>query len=158
MKIIQAIRSKRLLCSSAVSIIEVLVAVAIAGVLFVSLYAGFSSGFAVIENARENLRATQIMVEKFETVRLYTWEQLFMSNNFIPVGFTNYYYEMGSNNNRGIAYTGTLVFASAPVGSAEYSDAIKMATVNIGWRSGNVTRTRQMSTLVGRNGLQQYVY
>src|SRR5687767_14388252 len=79
MKIIQISPRNISIQHRAFSIIEVLVALAIAGVLFTSLYAGISAGFVVIETARENLRATQIMVEKLETIRLYTWEQITLS-------------------------------------------------------------------------------
>jgi len=59
------------LCSKmAYSFIELLVAMAVLGVMFVSLYSGFSAGFAIIELARENLRATQILQEKMETTSL----------------------------------------------------------------------------------------
>ena len=48
--------------------VEVLVAVSLVGIMFVSLYSGISSGFAVVQLARENLRATQILQEKMETI------------------------------------------------------------------------------------------
>ena len=62
---------------------EVLVAVAIIGTVFVSLYLGMTQGFAIVQVARENLRATQILQEKTEIIRLYTWDQI-NTAGFIP--------------------------------------------------------------------------
>src|SRR5207237_602455 len=72
---------------SAFSLVEMIVCTAIMVILFVSLYGGISSGFAVVNLARENLRANQIIVEKMETVRLYNWDQI-NSNGFLPPTFT----------------------------------------------------------------------
>ena len=66
-------QEKGIFAELAFSMIEILVAMVVLGIMFVSLYSGFSSGFAVVQLARENLRATQILQEKMETIRLYTW-------------------------------------------------------------------------------------
>jgi hypothetical protein len=55
--------------TAAFSFIEVLVASAICGIMFLTLYAGFSSGFVILQLSRENLRGTQILQEKLETIR-----------------------------------------------------------------------------------------
>jgi len=55
---------------SAFTLVEVMVAVWLGAIMFVGLYLGFSQGFAVIQLTRENLRATQILQEKAETIRL----------------------------------------------------------------------------------------
>src|SRR5512136_482740 len=69
---------------------EVLVAAAILGVVATSLYAAFSGGFFIIQSTRENLRATQVMVQKLEAIRLLTWSQLGNTNYLKPV-FTEPY-------------------------------------------------------------------
>jgi Tfp pilus assembly protein PilV len=68
---------------SGFTLVDVMFGALIIGVMVVGLYVGFSQGFAVIQLARENLRATQILEEKMETVRLYTWDQV-NTPNFIP--------------------------------------------------------------------------
>ena len=83
---IQKSKRRSLLSKMAYSMVELLVAMAVLGVMFVSLYSGFSAGFAIIELARENLRATQILQEKMETIRLYTWDQV-NTPGFIPTNF-----------------------------------------------------------------------
>ena len=141
---------------------EVMVAVGVFGIVFLSLYSSISAGFAVVELSRENLRAIQIMEEKMETIRLYTWEQV-TTPNFVPTNFTDVYYKtsegMSSNlvTGSGITYTGTVTIASAPITEA-YSGDIKQITVNLQWVSGRTLRQRDMTTFVSKYGIQSYVY
>src|SRR5687767_1468813 len=74
----------------AFTLLEVMFAVAFIGVAIFSLYIALSSGFRVVEASRENLRATQIVVEKLETIRLYTIGQL-TSSNYLPETFIEKY-------------------------------------------------------------------
>src|SRR2546430_1315767 len=77
---------------SGFTLIEALVGFAVAGIAMFTLYAGITYGVAVTQATRENLRATQLIMEKFETIRLYTWEQMNGSNGFvIPQTFTETY-------------------------------------------------------------------
>lgn len=137
------------------SLVEVLVAVAIGGVMVVSLYTGFSTGFAVVQLARENLRATQILQEKMETIRLYTWDQV-TTQNFIPVAFTDVFYP-GTQSTGGLVFTGSVAIAVAPL-TESYSNDLKLVTVKVSWVSANVLRTREMHTFISRYGLQHYIY
>ena len=137
------------------TMIEVLVTGAVMAVMFVSLYSGFSAGFAVIQLAGEDLRATQILQEKMETIRLYTWDQI-NQNGFIPTNFLENFYATGTNVS-GLNYTGKVVIANAPI-TESYSNDIKNVTITVEWSSAGVMRTREMSTFVTRNGLQNYIY
>ncbi len=83
------IRNRR--TQAGVTLIEALVSMGVFGVSVLSLYAGMSMGFSIIGNARENLRATQVMVEKMETIRLYSWDQI-NTPGFIPATFTESYF------------------------------------------------------------------
>jgi prepilin-type N-terminal cleavage/methylation domain-containing protein len=139
----------------AFSLMEVMVAVSIAGIMFVSLYTSFSSGFAVIQLARENLRGAQILQEKMETIRLYTWEQI-NTAGFIPTNFTDVFYAT-TQSLGGLTYTGKVTLADAPLSEA-YSNDLKLVTIEITCESVNVIRKREVSTLVSRYGLQNYIY
>ncbi|MCI0538374.1 MAG: hypothetical protein L0Z50_24465 [Verrucomicrobiales bacterium] len=141
--------------SAAFSFVEVLVAAAICGIMFLTLYAGFSSGFVVLQLSRENLRGTQILQEKLETIRLYNWEQL-TNASFIPVNFVDTFYP-GTQSTSGITYTGKVTIAAAPV-TESYSNDLRLITVEVEWVSAKVLRRRDMSTLVSRYGLQNYIY
>jgi prepilin-type N-terminal cleavage/methylation domain-containing protein len=139
----------------AFSMIEILVAMTVLGIMFVSLYSGFSSGFAVVQLARENLRATQILQEKMETIRLYTWDQI-NTPGFVPTNFVDNFY-VSSNVVSGMSYTGRVTIAKAPV-SETYSNELKSVTIDLKWVSADVMRTRTMQTYVTRHGLQNYIY
>jgi type II secretory pathway pseudopilin PulG len=139
----------------AFSLVEAMVGVALMGVVFVSLYVGISSGYAFAKVTRENLRATQILQEKLETIRLYTWEQL-TTPGFVPTNFFEGFYTSGTNNG-GLVYTGRVEIARAPF-SETYSNDLKQVTIQLTWSSGRVLRNRQMVTLTAKHGLQNYIY
>ena len=141
----------------AFSLVEVLVAVSIIGVLFVALYSGLTYGYVVIRSARESLRATQILQEKMEVIRLYRWDQV-LSNGFIPATFSEPFYT-GTNGGGagGLNYSGTATISTIPL-SESYSNDLRQLTVTVRWVSGRVTNNRSMSTFVSRYGLQNYVY
>lgn len=147
-----SLRGKHLL---AYSLIEILVGVAVLGLMTLALYSGFSAGFAIIQLARENLRATQILQEKMETIRLYRWDQI-NTAGFIPASFVEPFYAT-TQAVSGLTYTGTVTIAAAPV-TESYSNDLKIITINLSWKSAKTLRKRDMSTFVARNGLQSYIY
>lgn len=136
-------------------LVDALFAMVIAGVMFLALYSGLAFGFKVIKFARENTRATQIMLEKMETVRLYTWTQI-TNVGFIPTNkFTIPYYAVGTNSS--LLYTGQVLIEASGVGTS-YADNMRKITVRIEWCPTGLLRSRSMSTYVTRNGMQTYVY
>jgi len=134
-----------------------------AGVMFTALYAGLAFGFRVIKMARENSRATQIMLEHMEICRLYRWSDL---TNTGPAGssaflktnpFVVYYYSVGSTNTS-LAYTAQLSLAACPLNTSYASD-MRQLSIRLDWGElGTGTRTRTMTTFISRNGLQNYVW
>jgi len=147
----------------AFALAEVLVSGALMAIVFVTLYTGMSSGFAVTKLARENLRATQIMLERMEGIRLYNWNQLCYSN-MIPATFNAYYYLAITNGQpTGINYQVTISIA-APVlnPSANYSDLMRAITVTLYWINVNgaalIVHRCSMTTYFVRDGVQNYVY
>lgn len=144
--------------ATAFSIVEAIVGTGVVGIMFVSLYAGLASGFSTIRMARENLRATQVILEKMETIRLYTWEQL-TETNFLPTNFTATYYPPGSTNSAGTGptYFGTLTITQVNFGTT-YDDELAVVTVSVTWDTAGVNRTRSLSTYVSPFGLQNYIW
>ena len=132
--------------------------------LLVSLYAGISSGFNFVRLARENLRATQIMVQKTEDYRLYGWAQMTNSAVVTPT-FIDYFNPAGANSRTyGTVYLGT-VSNSVPTNvPAAYKDKMRALTVTVYWTNypskpstNIIVRSRQMQTLVAKYGMQNYV-
>ncbi|HMC96817.1 MAG TPA: hypothetical protein VKG92_04150, partial [Flavobacteriales bacterium] len=107
-----------------------------------------------MEMARENLRATQIMLEKTETIRLYSWDQVNMAG-FVPAAFSAPYDPNSTNS--GIIYNGRLIISGCPL-PVSYSNDMRQITVSLNWRTGNLDRSRTFTTYIARNGLQNYVY
>ena len=148
--------------SDAFTLIDALLATLIAGVMFTSLYAGLAFGFNTIKLARENTRATQIMLEHMEICRLYKWKDLTNtgtgSGAFLKTNpFVVYYYSVGGTNTS-LQYTARISLASCPL-TTSYSNDMRKLTIRLDWSTlGNTNRTRLMSTYVTRNGLQSYVY
>jgi type II secretory pathway pseudopilin PulG len=143
----------------AYTLLEVLVAVAATGLVSGSLFAGLGSGFSLIQVTRENLRATQVLLERMETIRLYRWDQI-TDDTFIPKTFTNYFYpDALTTGGGGIRYTGTIAVTtvSADVPAA-YRDEMRQVRVQVGWMSGRTPRQREMVTYTSRHGMQNYVY
>jgi type II secretory pathway pseudopilin PulG len=159
MRIRSAIGTSKTKASSGFTLVEALVGLSIAAFALVTLYAGITYGMSVTEVTRENLRATQLILEKFETIRLYTWDQLNGANGFVvPNTFTNSYaVDPATGKTSGVVYSGTMTLETAPI-TASYSSDMKIVTVTLNWTCAGVPRTRTMQTLVARQGLQQYVY
>jgi hypothetical protein len=140
------------------TLLEALVAMCMAGLMFISLYAGLSYGFRIIKMSRENTRATQIMIEHMEICRLYKWNDLtnvgvFLNTNPIAVP----YYAVGGTNTS-LMYTSRVILEPVTLGTT-YAGDMRKLTVRVDWSPmGNTNRTRMMSTYVTRNGLQNYVW
>ncbi len=141
---------------SAFTLIEVMMSSGLLAVMSVTLYMAIAQGFAVAEVARENLRATQILQEKMETIRLYSWDQI-NQPGFIPFAFTNYYDTSGSPGNKGLVYQGTVVVTNVPINET-YASNLRWVNIQVTWTSSNTRRQRSMQTYVSMYGLQNYVY
>jgi prepilin-type N-terminal cleavage/methylation domain-containing protein len=142
------------------TMIEALTAMLMAGIMFTALYAGLHSGFRIIKMARENTRATQIMIEHMEICRLYRWEKLtntggFLNTNPIVVP----YYPVGAGaNGSSLNFTSRVILEPVATGTS-YADDMRKLTVRVDWETmGSTNRTKMMSTYVTRNGLQNYVW
>ncbi len=153
----------------AFSIIEALVSACVVGVLFVSLYAGITAGFGALNSARENLRATQVMIDKMETLRLYSWTQVSTfgsATSYIPSTFTEYFFPTTTNYSSstvatgavgsGFVYYGTVEITNSGF-SQNYSNSVKVVNITLRWTNG-VARSQSMSTYTAQYGIQNYIY
>jgi len=144
---------------------EVLVAAGILGFMGTSLYAAFSAGFCLIQSTRENLRATQIMMQKLESVRLFTWSQVCDTTDYLKSTFTEVYDPLGGKQGtRGATYTGS-VTASVPAAGElpeAYRTNMRTITVSLSWTNNSgadaIVHQRKMTTRVARYGMQNYIW
>lgn len=149
-------RITRRVGQAAFTLVEMAVGAGVLAITILALYTAFSQGFAVIEVARENLRATQILQEKTETIRLYTWDQI-NTPGFIPASFTAPFYAVGASTNSGVVYDGTMTIAPTTL-TESYAADLRQVTVSVSWTSGQLTRNRTMTTLVSKYGLHNYIW
>jgi prepilin-type N-terminal cleavage/methylation domain-containing protein len=145
---------------SGFTLVEVLCAIAISTIVVTVLFYGLNNGFAIIRTTRDDLRATQILLQNTEAFRLYTWTQL--SN--CPATFQTYYNPTGTTgDSAGTLYYGTLS-TTAPAtnvtGSVSYAPYLHLITITVVWTNNIGTRlvghSRQMQTLSALNGMQNY--
>jgi hypothetical protein len=142
------------------SIMEVTVASGVVGVMFAALLSGLTSSVTNVQFGREQNRATQIMVEKLDTIRMYRWDK--MNNTYIPSSFVERFTpsdtQQGENQETfvGPVYHGTVAIEDAGL-TESYNQNLKQVTVTVHWLSGKRTVQRQMTTFVSRYGLQKYV-
>lgn len=141
---------------AAFSLTEVTVGLGVIGTCIAALFSGFTTGFFTMRMARENLRATQILLQKTETLRLYSWDQL--TPAYVPTNTIIEYYDPNSQTDKGVAYSVTMTLDHPCPISSSYSNDMKKVTVTLNWKTGSINRTRSYSTYVARNGLQSYVY
>jgi hypothetical protein len=136
----------------------VTVSAALVGFSWISLSAAIGMSMSLVERNREDLRATQIMLQKMEQIRLYNWDQLRDTTNYVKRTFQTYF---DPASNGGPLYSGTVsnvVPASLP---AAYRNKTRLITVSVTWTSNIASRpishSRSMQTYVAEFGLNPYV-
>jgi len=142
---------------SGMTLVDVVMAVAVLGVMASGIFGSFRYGFFTLQLVRENQRATQIILEKVETIRLYNWEQIQPTNNFIPATFTDVYDPQAASSAQGTTYTGTVTVANCPL-SSSYAANLRLLTITLQWATRDIPHTRSVTTYIAKDGIQNYVY
>jgi hypothetical protein len=153
----QTVTSARRAGKNAFTLVEVMMASAVAGLMCVSVLASVTSAFTYLRLDRENSRASQILVEKMEVIRLYTWAQITGqdTNTFVPSTFTAPFYP--DSNNGGFLYQGYTSISNAPL-TENYNIDMRLVTLTLTWKSFNIAHSNTISTYVSRYGVQNYIY
>lgn len=139
------------------TLVEVVLATGILAIMAGALIGTFNCGFLLMQSVRENQRATQILMEKLETIRLYSWTQV-NTPGFIPTYFSDDYDPQGTTGHRGTRYYGVIRLSPAPF-STGYSANIRQIQITLLWTSrGSTSHVRSASTFVAKDGVQNYVY
>jgi len=146
-------RMARIIQRAAFTLVEVLFAMAIIGILVVSMYAAIANSASWVRLCQENETVTQILSEKLDTIRLYNWDQI-NSNGFVLTNFT-VGIDPADTNSRPY-YTGTVAIVEAPI-TEIYKSNLLQVTVNVKWVSGSRAQNRGMTTFATSYGLHFYV-
>ena len=149
--------------AAAYSLPEAIIAMAIIGFMMISLYAGFSAGFTIVRSARENLRATHILLQRMETIRLCRWDELSDTNSFQNITFVESFDPLGqlAGSGGGTVYTGDITSSVPTDLPPAYQNDLRVVTVSVYWTNYSSqsphVNVRQMQTYVARQGLQNYI-
>jgi prepilin-type N-terminal cleavage/methylation domain-containing protein len=149
---------QRLYCRrlAAFSLVEVMVSSAILGIVATSLMAAFGNGFNIIKGTRLEQRATQILLEKAEVIRLFNWDQL-TTPGVVPTHFSEPFFTIGLQTNNSVKYTGQLTISDPGLGNGYNSD-VRLVTVDLYWTNDTRTIKRSISTYISRYGMQHYLF
>jgi uncharacterized protein (TIGR02598 family) len=139
----------------AFTLVEATIAMGIAGLVLSILYSGITVGFFTVRMGRENLRATQILLEKAETLRLYNWSQI-TNKAYIKTNFAAAF-DPNSGTGKGCVYSGTIQIEPAAL-DTDYSADMRRVTIKVNWKTGGLNRTREFQSFVSRYGMQDYIY
>jgi type II secretory pathway pseudopilin PulG len=142
---------------SGFTLVDVIMAIAMLGVIGAGVLGSVRYGLLVMQLARENQRATQIMLAKIETIRLYDWDQVTSPTNFIPTTFTDVYDPQAPTNSQGASYSGTMTISSFPLPSSCATN-LRQLTVSLNWTTWSIPHTRSITTYIAKDGIQNYVY
>jgi|SRR5688500_6524945 len=149
--------------SQAFSLVEAVVGMALLGLVCMALFSGLCNSTFSVQLARENLRATQIMSEKLDTIRLYSWKQMtndvfiqkLAQGSIVPLHAPDPL-SPPQTNATSAAFRVTVYVQPAPV-TEFYGKDMRLVTVDVRWKTGELKRQRSMSTLVSRYGTQKYI-
>ncbi len=142
---------------AAFTLVETLVAMVIVGIVAAALYSGMAHAMMTMQLARENARATQILTEKMDIIRLYNWQRV--NPSYIPTNFTDLFDPVAAAKNSkagGPAYGGSITIAPVPL-SVGYAPRMRQVTVEVHWQTRGPRRSRQLTTYVSRYGLHNYI-
>lgn len=141
----------------AFTIVEVLISICIIGIVAAGLMGCFTFSLFAIRMARENQRATQIVLERAEAIRCFNWDSL--SN--VPTAPLGVYYNPANNTPPIYTVTTSLSpFApNSPSGIIpSYATNMQQLTIIVTWQTGTISRCRTNITYVAKDGIQNYVY
>ena len=143
---------------AAFTLVESMVALMVAAVMFTALYSGFIFSYAALKLDREDLRATQILLQRMETLRLTSFSAIQGGT------LTEYYDPNGqTNSSYGAAYTVTITTnaptsTDMPVQPVYYMSKMLKITATATWTNANKLRTRSLQTYASQGGIQSYIY
>ncbi|HKQ40442.1 MAG TPA: hypothetical protein VJ063_20395 [Verrucomicrobiae bacterium] len=140
-------------------LLEAVIGMALLGLVMMAMYTGLCTTTFSVQLSRENLRATQIMTETLDTIRLYGWKKI--NPIYIQTVPTLPLYvddpSKAGNDASTRVFTREITLEPAPI-AEPYGVDMQVVTVKLTWQTGKLKRTRTMSTMVSKYGLNRYVY
>lgn len=145
--------------TSGFTLVEAMVAMILGATIFAAIHTGLAWGFGTVQSNRANLRATQILVKRAESIRLCPFDKI-TNTTYNPASFTEYFDPKDqSTGGGGTVYNGSFSATVPPVGSIPeaYRANMLLVTIGVSWTSGNTPHSRSIQTYVTRKGLDEYI-
>jgi type II secretory pathway pseudopilin PulG len=148
----------------AFTIAEAVISVVIVAIGAAGLMGAINYSFFGMRMARENLRATQIMLERTEAIRLWRWDKIAPADQTnVPPTFDEYYDPTVPTNSpsAGAHYVGRVSisdFSPYSGTTPSYATNMRELKITLQWQTGKVTRYRTNITYIAEDGIQNYVY
>ena len=132
---------------AAFTLIEVAIGMALTGIGIAALYAAISSSFSMMNATRQNLQATQLIIDRLETVRLAGWNNLTNTALLPPTTTTNW-------DALGITYS---IRMDVTQPTFSYADDMRLVKMTVQWTNANVAQSREVQTYVSKYGIQSFL-
>ena len=139
------------------TLVDVIMAVAIIAIMASGIVGALSYGVFTMGTVRENQRATQVLLENLETIRLYSWDQV-NSNGFIPSTFSAVYDPQSSSGSQGLTYYGTIRKTNGVNIGASINSNMVQLDISLRWTNRNIPHFRTVTTYIAKDGIQNYVF
>jgi type II secretory pathway pseudopilin PulG len=145
--------------TAAFTLAETIIGMGLAGLMLSAFMACFSFGMGMVRLSREDLRATQILLQRMERVRLCTFDQVRNTTVNPPTATESYCPVAQADGGGGVLYTVTFSNSVPPLGRLPegYRTNVLLVTATATWTSGNIQHQRSMETYVAREGIAGYV-
>lgn len=130
----------------AFTLVELMIGMTLAGMVFAGAFSGMKTGFDIVEEARDQSRATQLLQSEIERLRTLNYSDIAALPQSSAISMEGIF--ANAFNNR---YS--LTRQVSPL-----DDKRVVVTVTINWSNGE--RQRELSMLTGftRDGLNDYYY
>ena len=141
------------------TLLETLVSVLLASITLSALYACFAGGWNLIRVTSQDLRATQILLQRMERIRLCDFSQA--TDQVLNPSSSKEYFDPKNQNagGGGVSYAITCAITTPSSGSLPEAYRTNMLLVSVAawWTNGTQVFNRSMETYVARDGMQSYV-
>ena len=144
------------------TILEVVMATGIIAITGAGVISSVNYGLFIMRMARENQRATQILMERAEALRVFSWNDITNTTagngwNTLTNQFTDWYTPTSATGGLGAVYSGYITNFT-PTLSTGYDTNMREIDITVIWSTAGVARSRTLTTFVARDGIQNYVY
>ncbi len=126
-----------------------MIASVILSMVFASAFSVVGQGYNIIENARDNARAAQILQSEMENIRILKWADI------VDLGETSTFYPATQFSEEfGSRYT-----CRRSITSRNSRTDQKVCRLGVMWTDNKgISHTRQYFTYITENGLNDYIY